>query len=62
MSCGNIEVIREYAYLYVYGTGYNDREVDGEFQWSIARIVKKEYEKYGCLEEFRAEAIARRSG
>lgn len=46
MSCGSIEVIHEYAYLYVYGTGYNDREVDGDWQQSIARIVKRDYQKY----------------
>jgi predicted N-acyltransferase len=48
MSCGNIEVIHEYLYLYVYGTGYNDREVDADWQQSIARLVKKSYPKYQC--------------
>ena len=46
MSCGNIEVIHEYLYLYVYGTGYNDRAVDDVLQRSIAMTVKYKYKKY----------------
>ena len=56
MSCGNIEVIHEYLYLYVYGTGYNDREVDGAFQQSIARLVKHSYPSYECDPQFLANA------
>lgn len=52
MSCGSIEVIHEYLYLYVYGTGYNDREVDEAFQKSIARTVKRSYKKYECDPRF----------
>ena len=52
MSCGNIEVIYEYLYLYVYGTGYNDRAVDEGLQYSIAMFVKKERPKYQCDKQF----------
>lgn len=48
MSCGNIEFIKEYNYLYVYGTGFNDRQVDEHLQYNIAQYVKKQKPKYQC--------------
>lgn len=53
MSCGNIEVIHEYLYLYVYGTGFNDRAVDDVLQWNIARTIKNNYKKYECDSRFK---------
>lgn len=52
MSCGKIEVIHEYLYLYMFGTGYNDRMVDKDLQNSIARKVKNSREKYQCDPRF----------
>lgn len=52
MSCGKIEVIREYCYLYTYGTGFNDRAVDSSLQLYIARLVKSEYPRYQCDPRF----------
>lgn len=52
MSCGKIEVIPEYLYLYIFGTGYNDRMVDKDLQGSIARKVKNTMKKYECDPRF----------
>lgn len=52
MSCGKIEVIKEYCYLYIYGTGLNDRAVDSSLQLYIARLVKTEYPRYQCDPRF----------
>jgi hypothetical protein len=30
----------EYLYLYSYGTGLNDRQVEEHLQWGIAQYVK----------------------
>jgi hypothetical protein len=48
MSCGNIEFINEYLYLYSFGTGLNDRQVDEKLQYSIAQYVKFKMPKYEC--------------
>lgn len=52
MSCGNIEFINEYLYLYSYGTGLNDRMVDEKLQWNIAQYVKFKMPKYQCNPKF----------
>lgn len=52
MSCGNIEYIDDYFYLYVYGTGFNDRLVDSTLQWSIANYVKTKMPKYTCNKKY----------
>jgi glycosyltransferase involved in cell wall biosynthesis len=52
MSCGNIEYIDDFFYLYVYGTGYNDRLVDSSLQWSIANYVKTKMPKYECNQKY----------
>jgi hypothetical protein len=52
MSCGNIEYIDDYFYLYVYGTGFNDRLIDSTLQWSIANYVKTKMPKYTCNSKY----------
>ena len=52
MSCGNIEFINEYLYLYGYGTGLNDRQVDEKLQYNIAQYVKLKMPKYQCNPKF----------
>ena len=51
MTCGRNIYVDEYFYLYNFGIGTNDLQVDGGLQKRIANKVKKERPKYGCLKE-----------
>ena len=51
MTCGRNIYVDEYFYLYNFGIGTNDLQVDGGLQKRIANKVKKERPKYGCIKE-----------
>lgn len=50
MSCGKIEYLEEYFYLYNFGTGSNDLMVDGDLQLEVANYVKNKKQKYHCAD------------
>ena len=50
LSCGRNHYIDEYFYMYNFGIGTNDLQVDGGLQKRIADKVKKERKKYQCIE------------
>lgn len=49
LSCGRIVYIEEFFYLYNFGIGTNDLQVDPVLQKNIANYVKEKKPKYGCL-------------
>lgn len=51
MSCGRNVYIDEYFYLYNFGIGTNDLQVDGGLQKRIADFVKFKKQKYTCLNQ-----------
>jgi hypothetical protein len=53
MSCGRIIYLDEFFYLYNYGLGTNDRQVDFNLQKRIADEVKYKRKKYECIPELK---------
>lgn len=51
MSCGRIVYVEEFFYLYNFGIGTNDLQVDPGLQKSIADYVKYKKPKYQCVNE-----------
>ena len=51
MSCGRIEYVEEFFYLYNVGIGTNDRVVDGDLQLRVAQYVKYMKPKYQCVND-----------
>jgi phospholipid N-methyltransferase len=49
MSCGRIIYIEEFFYLYNFGLGTNDLQVDQGLQKRIADEVKYRRQKYECI-------------
>lgn len=48
LSCGRNEYIDEFFYLYNYGLGNNDMEIDGNLNWSIMNEVLQRKKRYTC--------------
>jgi hypothetical protein len=49
MSCGRIIYVEEFFYLYNFGIGTNDLQVDQKLQKDVADEVKYRRQKYQCL-------------
>jgi hypothetical protein len=52
LSCGKVERIDEYQYLYNIGTGLNDYELNGKKQESVGKTILGK-KRYSCAEEMK---------